>query len=318
MVGTTKLSLEVSDSRGPSQQWGLIWAAIATVGLLIGVIGLVRHDRAVAAQKKYMATVLATVNNETIRQSDVSKFSSLPAGQVLGILVDFKLLDQAAARQHVVISDAELQSRRQNMIASQHAANYAATASSVNRTELGLDTQLRHAAILETLAEAQVKPAPLSMLHACGIFIKVGGPHAASDPAAFKLASKLQSQLQAGASVAALANQYTDDSTSRKHNGDLGIVENAIPQPMGFDRDNKLFRALTSASLTGVIQGPIEGDHGYWAVKILSTAANPKADGPLYARMQAIWRSYWMQRLEPGIISQLRSNAAIEPPLATS
>lgn len=302
--------------RRPGPAFLVLAAASVLIAILL-IVGLcIRQQREDAARKRYVATVLATVNDDPIRQADVDAFSPLPADRVLGILVDFKLLDQAAASRHLSVSSDELQRRRQNIVASHHAATYAVAASSVQRTEAGLDAQLRHAALLEALAGAQVKPVPRSMVHACGIFIRSGGPHAANAAAAQQLARSLQQRLDAGASAAVLAGTYSDDDVSRRRGGDLGIVENAVPMPMHFGDDHRLFQTLTNAASSGQIRGPIAGDHGFWAIRILSTADHPKGEDALYAPAQALWRSYWVQRLEHGVIAQLRSQAKIDPPLA--
>jgi hypothetical protein len=295
----------------------LYWiTAIIAVAAIAALTMAIRSRIAASAHKRYLSRIVASVNGDVIRQSDIVDFApNETADQVLGILVDFKLIDQAAKRRNLSVSDSDLQLMRTNATLAANAKSYAAAAQKLGRSPSGLDSQLVHAALLEQLTARQLPPAPSQMVHAYAILIKPHGRHTTSDAQAAALAHRLQAQVDAGAPFAPLADRYSDDDISRAADGDLGVVQDSVPAPLSFENDYPLFQALTGPASMGRLTAPVKGALGYWVVRIASTARNPGNDSGLYAPVQGRFRSMWLNRLEPAEMAQLRGKAVILPPL---
>ncbi|WP_165864341.1 peptidylprolyl isomerase [Capsulimonas corticalis] len=260
--------------------------------------------------------VVASVNATLLRQSDVARMSPpMDSSEAVALLVDFTLLDQAAARKHVTVSDAELTSLRGRMTDGGGEAAYADAAKKLHRNTFGLDQQLQHSQILEKLAALELSAPPDRMVHARGILIQPRGKNASSDRQARRLASQLSQRIAAGADFAALVKQYSEDAISKRNGGDLGVIQDAMPSVPRYGLDNHFTNAVMAASGAGNVANPIQGDLGYWVVQIISTARRPAQDRGLYAAQLAMWRGYWIKKLEPGVMGRLRSAATIEPPL---
>jgi hypothetical protein len=289
-------------------------SAIVMLSIAFAAVSYVTSRRSSFRELTGADAVLATVNGEKITQRDAENFSSLPVSDFLGMLVDFRLLDQAAAKDRISVSDADLAERERNLLRGSKAASLDSLASQMNRTPAGLASQVRHAALLETLASRQMKPIPLSMIHCRGVFIKSGGPHARGRQEALRLAKSVQKRLESGASAAGLARKYSDDAPSRARGGDLGVCQDLIPQQLAIT-DHKLFLALDAAGRGESLKTPVDGEGGYWAIQVVSTQKHPKGDDAAYEPVRKLWRSMWVQRYEPLVINRLRNAAKIDPPL---
>jgi hypothetical protein len=302
-----------------------ISTALATVALslLTCLVGykIYQHVKATRAAAN---PVVAIVNQTLIHKSDLSALSPPASSQeAIGLMVDFTLLDQAAQKKNITVSEAEMQQQRQQVISNQHVKTYAAAAKALGRTPAGLDLQLRHAALLYKLATLKFTSPVGRMFHARGILIKADGKQAKSEAEASAVAKKLQKQVAAGADIAALAHADSDDSLSAPSGGDLGIIQLAgAPNLVLFANDFKLQKALAngvkSAHAGTVMPGPIQGDLGYWVVKIISTSSNQLSDKSRYQQVENMWQQMWVGRLEPQEMASLRGTAEIQPPIATA
>jgi hypothetical protein len=96
----------------------------------------------------------------------------------------------------------------------------------------------------------------------------------------------------------------------------MQLIQNALTAPPAFGPDQTAYRTLLGSAATGRIHGPVKGDRGYWVIQVVSTARHPGRDTAGYAALNAAWRDYWIQRLEPGVMARLRDRAEIQPPLA--
>jgi len=194
------------------------------------------------------------------------------------------------------------------------AATYTEAATKMRHNTYALDLQLRHARILEDLSATELTRPP-DMIHARGILVRIGGKHASTRAEALSYARKVDARIRRASDVAKLAHDLSDDKLSASHGGDLGIVQNAMPMETHYSLDNRFTNALCAAASTGRIDSPVGGDNGYWVVRVLSTSAHPVGDAEDYGHVTSFWRSFWLKRLEPGVMGRLRSKAVIQPPL---
>lgn len=261
-------------------------------------------------------TVVATVNGELIYRSDVDKLSPpMKSDNALSLLVDFKLLDQAAKKHHLTVPGAELARMRASLVSARHATSYDKAAGSLNESTYGLDQQLLHARLLEELSALELPKMPEDIVHAMGILVRTGGPHASTDAAARRTAASLIQDIEKGSGFRVLAKKDSDDPVSCATDGDLGIVQDSMPHIVQFGPDNRLTQNLIHRTTIGLIDHPVPGDHGYWVVKIVSTLHRPGMDGSGYAAARSFWGYYWVNKLEPGVMQRLRESSVIQPPL---
>jgi hypothetical protein len=291
--------------------------AIATVGFVFWSLH-VRGMKALADGEK----VVAVVNSTKIHRSDLSVLSPpVPLDQARALMVDFTLLDQAAAKNHITVNDSEMENERRFVAGNITPNAYAAVSKKLGRSTSGLDLQLKHIIILQKLAILRLGGNPTGMFHARGIMIKYGGPHGKTDSAALSYAKSLQVKVAHGADIAVLAKAYSDDNLSSPHNGDLGIISQTgepsfAHEALDFNMQMALSKQLGEAKSGLLLDGPVKGEMGYWVLQIVSTQDDPHGDSDLYQHVITSWKGDWVMRYEPVVMSSLRSNAFIQPPLA--
>jgi len=294
---------------GSVRAWTFGMLAVLTI--TAAVVMIKRHTHRTPTPSD---PIVATVNKTYIHRSDVQKMSPpMDASEALSLLVDFKLIDQDAARKNISVTDAEMQKLRTSVSADQKAATYTEAAKKLKQNTFSLDLQLRHARMLEDLAALELSRPP-DMIHARGIFIGTQGKHASTKGGALLYAKKLTAQLKPWSDFPKIAHDFSDDKLSAANGGDLGIVQDAIPAIPHYALDNHFTNALCKAAPTGRVNNPIEGDHGYWIVQVISTSKNKQNDAVEYERVLSFWRSFWLKRLEPGVIGRLREKAVVNPP----
>lgn len=290
--------------------------SLAVVSSLAGAVMYVRSKEAKAEHLQYLNTKIASVNGVPIYEYNVVKFAPrTPNGDVLGILVDFKLLDEAAKQNHIVISQSELVRRQQNIVKSQGASSYTKAAAEDGRTVYGMNQQLIHSAILQKLTMSQLPHFPKDIIHVRGILIKTGTKQSPTKAQAKELAMRVQAELNSGTPFQALMTKYSDDRISRANSGDMGLVQNLLPVMPAFGPDDLAYNFLLKDAKTGKVSSPIPGNLGYWVVQLVSTCLHPVGDASDYAQLRDSWRDMWLQKLEPGVMAKLRAKADIKPPL---
>ena len=290
--------------------------SLAILSIVTGAVWYVHSKNAKAAYFRYLNTKIASVNGVPIYQYNVVKFAPCtPNGDVLGILVDFKLLDEAAKQNHIVISQRELLRRQQNIVKSQGASSYANAAAENGRTVYGMNQQLIHAAMLQKLTMHQLPHFPKDIIHVRGILIKMGNKQTPATSQAKKLALRVQAELNSGTSLQTLVTKYSDDTISKANGGDMGLIQNLLPTKPSFGPDDLAYNYLLKDAKIGKVSSPILGNLGYWVVQIVSTSRHPVGDESDYAQLRASWRDSWLQKLEPGVMAKLRAKADIKPPL---
>jgi parvulin-like peptidyl-prolyl isomerase len=296
---------------------------LAAAASIILIAGIFVYKIQLSKRRAINDPVVAVVNDAIIHKSNLSVLSPpVPSSQALALLVDFKLIDLAASKKNITVSDTEMQRERQNFIGTQN-TTYPEAAQKLGRSPEGLDLQLRHALMLQKLSALELTPEPKGMYHARGILVKSNGKHARSDAQALAYAQKLQREIAAGTDIAALAKLDSDDFISSPTGGDLGVIELSGAPNMAkvlpdFRLQSSLAKAVNTAQPGSLLGGPIQGDFGYWVVQVISTDSKPNDDAAKYQEVVSEWRSSWIARLEPGVMARLRSSAYIQPPLATS
>jgi hypothetical protein len=307
----------------------LVTVALGSGGLFIlrkRQIGVHTANVTVPEEAKIIWTgskTVAVVNNTELHEADLAALAPASHDEALGLLVDFTLLDQAAARSHVKVTESELNEERRQLVANTRANSYADAAIKTGRTKKGMDLQLRHTLILRKLAGQMVIGKRSGMFHARGILIKYGGPHGKTRDQALPYAKKLQNQIDHGADIAKLAALNSDDNLSGPNGGDLGVISsfgapNLVHQTLDFNMQLALSHQLGRAKAGYTFRGPIPGQVGYWVLKIVSTQADPRGDQELYNHVLSLYRSHWTMKYEPLVMMRLRSSAQINPPLFQS
>ena len=257
--------------------------------------------------------VAAIVNGQQITRTQVANQAiSLYGPQILNTMVLITLINQEAAKQHIVITpaqvDAELAVVRQRAAA---------------QVPGGLDTVLlqRHqslASFKEQLlpqmqAEALVAktlPAPVRY-HARHLLILTTAPGPASAPGAkpphtdaeaLALIAKAQAELKAGKSFIVVANEYTEDPSGKGKGGDLGVIDANTPFDPNF---LKAALALKPGEVTLV---PVKSQYGYHLIKIDSTSVAPT---PADIKLFADARRQQLDAAIPAYVENLRKNAKV-------
>jgi foldase protein PrsA len=191
---------------------------------------------------------------------------------VLTRLIEHELLVKMAAEQHVTVTETEvdttlkdLAQQRQGLDQLELAAAQAGIAKS------DLRDAIRDVVLTNDIRDALVKDVKVSTAALHGsydrAFVQVHTAHILVKTEA--LARSLMSQLQAGASFAALAKKYSQDAGSKASGGDLGFngAGRLLPQ----------FETAMYAARPGQTIGPVKTQLGYHIIKVISRRTAPGA-----------------------------------------
>ena len=265
--------------------------------------------------------VAAIVNGKKILRSQVASEALKVAGpQIINQMILIELVNQEAAKQHVVVTPAQVNTKLAEL-----RARYAqgggldlllaqrGESMATYKEQLGIELKV------EALVSKTLKP-PLEY-HARHLLIlttSLGGgaapgakpPHA--DAEALALIAKAQAELKAGASFVDVANKYTEDPSGKGNGGDLpGVVDASTLF------DPTFLKAMLALKPGEVTPAPVKSQYGYHLIKIDSTSAAPiPADAKRFAdAAPAIRQKQIQQAIQPYVLG-LRSRAKIVDYLA--
>jgi len=172
--------------------------------------------------------------------------------QVLEQLIDQVLIEQAAQREGVLVSDEKVESTLQNIIAQMGQEAFDKSLEDSGMTLEQLKEQL-HAQLLGDAVFEKVTgtfPTTVEQVHARHILLPTR-----------EKAEEVLSKLQAGGDFAALAKEYSEDPSGQFNNGDLGWFPQGIMAPE--------FEAAAFALQVGEISGVVETQFGFHIIELL-------------------------------------------------
>ncbi len=263
--------------------------------------------------------VAAVVNGQNIYRSQVADQAiTLYGPQILNTMVLIALINQEAAKQHVVVTPAQVDAQLaivQQRATAQVPGGLAALLAQRHETLASFREQLFPQLEAEALVTKSLPQTPATLrYHARHLLIMTGpaGPASApgtkphTDAEALAIIAKAQVELKAGKSFAVVANEYTEDPSGKGKGGDLGIVDASTP----FDKN--FLKAALALKPGQVTPTPVKSQYGYHLIKIDSTSAAPTpADAKLFAAAAAAARRQQVQAAIPAYVQNLRKNAKV-------
>ena len=263
--------------------------------------------------------VAAVVNGKAISRAQVSDQAVASVGpQILQTLILIELIKQEAAKQHVVVTlaqvNAQLAQVRQTA-AAQVPGGLEAALAQRHETLASFKQQLLTQMQAEALVAKTLPSSSVVRYHARHLLIATVplGPASApgakpphTDAEALAIIAKAQAELKAGKSFAEVANEYTEDPSGKGKGGDLGIIDASTPFDPAF------LKAALALKPGQVTPAPVKSQYGYHLIEIDSTSAAPTpADAKLFADAAAAARKQQVQAAIPGYVQNLRKNAKI-------
>jgi foldase protein PrsA len=210
---------------------------------------------------------IATVNGQAVSRADFdAKLEANPvARQVLQQQVQEVLLDQYAAKNNIVPSDADIKAKEDAIKATFPGQPWDQVLKARGLTEADVQQALRSQLIVEkavgknvTVSEAQIK-AYFEKNHAqFDTPEKVQARHILVDDLA--TANKVEALLKAGGNFAALAAQYSKDPGSKDSGGELGFF--------GHGQMLKPFDQAAFSLPIGKISAPVHSAYGYHIIEV--------------------------------------------------
>jgi len=264
--------------------------------------------------------VAALVNGQKIYRYQVANQAlDLYGPQILNTMVLITLINQEAAKQHVVVTPAQVDAQLaviQQKATAQVPGGLAAVLAQRHESLASFREQLLPQMEAEALVAKSLPPMPATLrYHARHLLIMVSPPTSAmapgakpthTDAQALAIIAKAQAELKAGKSFADVANEYTEDPSGKGKGGDLGIIDANTPFYLNF------LKAALALKPGQVTPAPVKSQYGYHLIKIDSTSAAPTpADAKLYADAAATTRRQKVQAAIPAYVQNLRKNAKV-------
>ena len=267
------------------------------------------------------AGVAAVVNGKNIYRYQVANQALQVNGpQILNTMILIEIINQEAAKQHVVVTpaqvDAQLAVIRQRA-AAQVPGGLETILSQRHQTVAEFKEQLLPQLEAEALVAKTLPPAPagpvkyhvrhlLIMTAPAGPSMSPGTKPPHTDAEALALIAKAQAELKAGKSFADVANQYTEDPSGKGKGGDLGIIDANTPF------DPSFLKAALALKPGEVTPTPVKSQYGYHLIKMDSSSAAPlPSDKSLYAAAADAARHQQVQAAIPGYVQSLRAKAKV-------
>ncbi len=219
---------------------------------------------------------VATVNGQPIsRDSFNSRLETSPmARNVLQQMVQETLLEQYAKNNNIVITDADITSREDQIKSAFPGTSWDEMLKSRNLTEADVRAALREQLILDKALQKEITISPAD------IKAEFDKDHAQYDTPAMvtarhilvpslALANQIEADLKAGQSFATLAAKYSTDPGSKDKGGDLGTFRKGQMVP-SFDK-------YAFSAPIGVISPPIKSPFGYHIIQVEKRTPGKKA-----------------------------------------
>jgi foldase protein PrsA len=254
------------------------------------------------------------VNGTPISVADVDRAAIQAAGPAqLSILIDFVLIEQAATKAGITVSENEVNGEISKMKAGLPPGQSFDDALEMHNVSLpALEDQIRHRLLLQKLAEQRIAIPP--MAHVCIILIATAPtlrgtdwrkPHGTAD--ALAIVEQIQAQLRAGTSFSDLATKYSEDPLTRSHGGDLGIIWKGTD---GFN--DAVWPSVENLRGGQSTPAPIKTAIGFILAQVVSTSADPlPSDMALYSNCAAQYRQHVVGPEVMDLLDQLHAQANI-------
>ncbi len=254
---------------------------------------------------------IATVNGEPISRSAFdTKLENGPAGkQTLAQMVQAALVDQYAKKNNIVVSDAEIASRENDIKSKYPPGQFEQILKQQGLTENDVHTILRQQVVIEKAVAPQVH---VSDADVKAYFDK---NHAQLDTqeqvrarhilvADLATANMIEAKLKAGGDFAALAKQYSTDPSSKDKGGELGFFgPNMMVKP---------FQDAAFADPVGKVTAPVKSPFGYHIIQVEEKKPATKATlANSTEKIKTILKQQQQQQAVPAFMNSLRSGATI-------
>lgn len=262
--------------------------------------------------------VAATVNGRPITDAQVTAEFLADGGQpTLDELIDRELIDQAATKAHVSVTEAEVDARlkdakkqvMQQIWMRSPGLTWAQFLTSQGRTEYYVRQNIKTRMLLEKLVAKTLPPVSLDgkmhLYHILFLTIPMPGhatPH--SDADALAAANRVRAEIESGKiTFQAAAKQYSEDTYTAAKGGDLGWVAPTDP----YDPD---FLKGAEALKEGDISQPIKSRYGYHLIYLARTGAHA-SPAEIKAATDAQQEGRVSQALQP-YLQKLHDQAKIQ------
>lgn len=248
-----------------------------------------------AAQVNGQPITMADFERERDRQAAV--LFSQPAtqaafdAQVLQMMIDQELINQGAAREGIVVSDAEIDAELSvhQQIAAQNGQNLDQWAAAQNYTMDEYRALIQDLLLTQKLSQVVGNVSPFApQVHARHILV-----------ADENTARSLLQQIQQGADFAQLAMQYSLDSSTAPTGGDLDWVsEGLLLQP-------EVEAAIFSLLPGQVGSEPVHSSLGYHVIQVLERVEDrPLAEAALAEKKRAAFESWLESQRQSAVIER--------------
>lgn len=178
-------------------------------------------------------SVVAMVGNTPITRSQLLAETEAYAGQsMLSELISNQLVEDAAAKQHITASQAEINQELQSIEAQNGITSQAQLQQALQQSHMSMDefmNQIKVSVLVQKVAEAKVKVTPEEIqTYYNQNKSSLGTPEQRTLSHIVvktkSLADQIQSDLAKGKSFATLAKTYSTDTTTKSSGGSLGTV----------------------------------------------------------------------------------------------
>jgi len=254
---------------------------------------------------------IATVNGEPISRAAFDhKLESGPAGkQTLAQLVQSELVDQYAKKNNIVVSDAEIAKREDDIKSKYPPGQFEQILKQQGLSETDVHNILRQTIVVEKAVAPQV--------HVTDADVKAyfDKNHLQLDTqeqvrarhilvADLATANTVEAKLKAGGDFAALAKQYSTDPSSKEKGGELGFFgPNMMVKP---------FQDAAFADPVGKITAPVKSPFGYHIIQVEEKKPATKATlANSTEKIQGILKQQQQQQAVPAFMNSLRGGATI-------
>lgn len=233
--------------------------------------------------------VAATVNGETISQTELDKELNLSHGRdVLRSLIDEKLVEQAARKDNVKVDDKEVKTRLDEVKSS---PQYQEMTRQRTMTDADLEQHIRRLLTLQKLILVEIPKTEklkmyeqfkeqLEQAHVFHILVEKKDT-----------ADKVEAELKSGKDFAALAREYSKDDVSKGNGGDLGWLTKGAP----------IVPELARVAFTqpvNVVSAPVKTKFGWHVVKVTGRRRSyDELEADIQDRLVAARQAQYMERL---------------------
>jgi parvulin-like peptidyl-prolyl isomerase len=259
--------------------------------------------------------IAAIVDGKSISVDDVrDRAYQIASRKAVEGLIDNMLIDEAAKKAGIAVTDAEVDAEKQYIERSIAPQSLAEGLKEHDMTMDIFDDVRRHDLELRKLILRDVKPE--RMVHVREIYVHFAGKPGSvgllpgnprTEAEALAIVKKAQDEIKAGHTFADVAARYDEDPDSKSKSGDAGVVYD------GSARDPRFNTAALALTHKGdVTPAPVRGADGYYLIQLVSTSDDhTAAEQPLYDDATDIWQRQQTNLRKYQFMVDLRSQAHI-------